>query len=206
MKTYKHITGNNLEQILQNFVKLHQRFSKSYSWNALERKRIFEYNYKYPYCSAYALEPFRFKYKNQIISIQQRIEIIEDRIKYKLSICVGKRKKNIRFIEKLLEPNRDQMRNYKKIKGNKIERTLQDIIAQHEYFKNVYFWKPIGNADGRRAYEEANTRPVVMFKYQGDEITIDQKVHCSCSNIYYCLNIYQNNVKKDIRFIKTLLK
>jgi len=98
------------------------------------------------------------------------------------------------------------VKEIKRIKGSKLETELNDIIAQHERFKNSYFWSPPANAAGRRQYEERNSRQPIIFQYDGSEIEIKQSVSCSCRNIYYNFSVHVDGQKKDIRFLKQLVK
>lgn len=76
--------------------------------------------------------------------------------------------------------------------------TLKDIIATHEKYRKSYFWSSPQNASGRRYMEFDN-------EYNIDGYTIQQKLTCSCRNIYFHTHVYKDGTKKDIRSLKKLL-
>ena len=82
---------------------------------------------------------------------------------------------------------------------------LEGVVAQHEEFKNAYFWTPPKHASERRKMEKQNSR-VLEFDYNGTEYMIDQDVSVSCANVYYTLAVWVGGVKKDIRAVKSLIK
>jgi len=101
---------------------------------------------------------------------------------------------------------RSKMKNQKRLKGTKLEKTLRSIIEQHEKFKNSYFWSPPCGASARRSYEKKHSRGTIEFMLQGVTYTIIQNVDCSCKNIYYRFSVEVNGEGKDIRALKKLFK
>ncbi len=95
------------------------------------------------------------------------------------------------------------MRNYKNIKGNKIEKTIIDYISEHDYHKNCYFWSPPGSASQRRSKEWDRE---LKFKYKGQDVEVSQSVSYSCSNVYYSFCVYVDSLRKNITFLKKLVK
>lgn len=84
---------------------------------------------------------------------------------------------------------------------------LQAIIDLHEKMSKSYFFSPPSVAAKRRKYEEYNSLDTT-FSYNGDTIQVEQTTSCSCRHVYYSVKYYINGicVKKDIRFIKKILK
>ena len=97
-------------------------------------------------------------------------------------------------------------REYKRIRGSKMEQTLKSVIAQHDRFKSAYFWSPPCNANGRRHMERQNTREPISFVFRGSTYSIEQSVDCSCANVYYRFRVFVDGVKRDIRAIKKLVR
>lgn len=97
------------------------------------------------------------------------------------------------------------MKTYKRIKGSKLEKTLKNVIAQHERFKNSYFWTPPQNASGRRQMEKRESREPISFAYGGKKYEIKQAVDCSCKNVYYNFSVHVDDKKKDVRAIRALI-
>ena len=95
------------------------------------------------------------------------------------------------------------MKEIKRIKGTKIEKTLEHILHRHLKYQNCYFWKSPSSAGERRQMEFVTNDEL---KYQGHEYKITQQLHCSCKNIYYSLLVLVDDKKKDIRAIKALVK
>jgi len=94
------------------------------------------------------------------------------------------------------------MRNTTATKTN-----LEQIIALHASMKGCYFYTPPCGATGRRAYEK-NHSLTTEFDVDGQHIRVEQGTSCSCSNVYYSMSIYIDGqkIRKDIRFIKSMLK
>lgn len=77
--------------------------------------------------------------------------------------------------------------------------TLKSIIATHEKYRKSYFWSSPQNASARRYME-------FDLEYNIDGYTIQQKLTCSCRNIYFHTSVVdQDGNKKDIRSLKKLL-
>lgn len=85
------------------------------------------------------------------------------------------------------------------------KKEIDVVIQQHEYMKNVYFWKSPGKASLRRAYEKQHSIKVDGL-YDGKEISLECRVECSCKNIYYKGFFYIDGKKCTIRKVKGLIK
>lgn len=83
--------------------------------------------------------------------------------------------------------------------------SLEDILHRHERFKYSYFFTPPPKESQRRVYERKNTRST-NIKYDGIVYNINQKVICSCINVYYSLDITIDSKKKGVRALKKLHK
>jgi len=95
-------------------------------------------------------------------------------------------------------------KNYKRFKGTKQAKTLQEIVDRHEQFKGAYFWTPPGSANQRRRMEQENTAEA-HFLVNGVEYQVEQSVSCSCRNVYYSLNTLVDGEPKNVRALKALL-
>lgn len=84
---------------------------------------------------------------------------------------------------------------------------LNSIIGLHEEMRNCYFFNSPSHSWGRRAYEDSHSLDTIIFT-DISIIRVVQETRCSCNNVYYSMNIYENGerLNKDIRFIKKLLK
>jgi len=91
---------------------------------------------------------------------------------------------------------------FQKYEGQKIK----DRIDNHEKFKGSYFWSPPQKASARCAYENIHSRSPYKFKKAGKVYEITQEVECTCKNIYYKFSVKVDDVKKDIRALKKLIK
>ena len=96
------------------------------------------------------------------------------------------------------------MRNYKRIKGNKIETAINAILARHDRFKSSYFWSPPGHASSRRQMENRESTSL-SFSLDGTVYDIVQSVTCSCKNVYYSLSIAVDGISKNVRALKKLV-
>ena len=96
------------------------------------------------------------------------------------------------------------MKNYKRIKGSKIEKILVEFVTNHLKYKNTYHWNPPSSARGRRAME-FQVEFDFSFKFQGKHYDLEQSLDCSCSNIYWTSTIHVDGKKSTIRSIKKLL-
>ncbi len=97
------------------------------------------------------------------------------------------------------------MKNQKRMKGTKLESLLNDVIEQHEKFKNSYFWSPPQGASSRRSYEKKFSREPIKFQFQDKLYEIFQEVSCSCKNVYYSFSVRVDDSKKNIRALKKLV-
>lgn len=77
-------------------------------------------------------------------------------------------------------------------------RTYLNLNAK---FKNAYFWSSPFSANQRRSYEEKNS-----FTYEGDGITLNFEVSCSCKNIYINKKITINGETKNATSLKKYIK
>lgn len=85
---------------------------------------------------------------------------------------------------------------------------IEHIIGTHNKYKNSYFWRPGSSANERRNRErEFNNEndDVILITKEGD-VKVTFLYTESCRNVYYALSIEVEGVKKDIRFLKKLLK
>ena len=85
---------------------------------------------------------------------------------------------------------------------------LQKTIICAETYKNVYFWHPESNADGRRRKEKkfAETYQDYEFEYGGNKFEVKYSYSETTGHIYFSLNIYKNGKKSNITSIKNILK
>lgn len=93
-----------------------------------------------------------------------------------------------------------------KIKGID-SKQLDDMIAHWERFKSCYFWSSPGKASSRRAEEERHARHIV-FEVDGETVSYDVQVRCSCRNYYCDRDLYVNGVRKaqGLRYLRKLEK
>ena len=84
---------------------------------------------------------------------------------------------------------------------------LESIIDLHEKMRGSYFYNPPMSASSRRSYEKYNSL-TSEFTFNNQKITVEQNTSCSCKNVYYkmYITIDGQRTKKDIRFIKKILK
>lgn len=61
----------------------------------------------------------------------------------------------------------------------------------HEQMKGSYFYKSPSDANSRRRYEQNHSLKSI-FHYNGNEYEVSQNTTCSCNNIYYKMQIYEN--------------
>jgi len=81
---------------------------------------------------------------------------------------------------------------------------IEKAIAQHEKFKNSYFWTPPSNAGCRRAMERRESWSV-SFTHNGKRYEYVSNVDCSCSNVYYKGFFYVDGERKTVRAFKSLI-
>ena len=80
---------------------------------------------------------------------------------------------------------------------------LDDMIAHWERFASCYFWTPPGSASGRRS-EEARHERHIVFEVDGETVSYDVVVRCSCRNYYCDRDLYVNGQRKaqGLRYLK----
>jgi hypothetical protein len=91
--------------------------------------------------------------------------------------------------------------------SKKARQELERIIETHENYKGSYFFKPAGNADGRRRNEkkfETNNPNVAFLTSQG-LVTVSMGYGESYKNVYYKLYVRLNDQCKTISLIKKIL-
>lgn len=59
---------------------------------------------------------------------------------------------------------------------------VNDIFSQVCKFRNVYFWRPEGSVNARRAMERKESRPLVEWDEGGHHYTAQFDVTCTCSH------------------------
>jgi len=87
--------------------------------------------------------------------------------------------------------------------GRRIKATIENLLIDHEKYKNCYFWSgDNGNcaARSRRAFEVELT-----FYLNGVHYEVYQGFHQSRKNSYYSCKIYRNDKKSSITVLKNLL-
>jgi len=78
-----------------------------------------------------------------------------------------------------------------------------DILNFKSKTDNYYFFRPAGNASGRRRNEDKNSFHMEAI-YNGDTIRVSCSWRESCSNVYREFAITVNGVKKTVRALKKL--
>lgn len=88
------------------------------------------------------------------------------------------------------------------------KKAIVNAIAQHEKYKNSYFWNPGSSSNWRRSNESKfrQNHPEFVLKKGEQLIEVLPEYSESCNHVYYSMSIYVNDKKKDIRAIKSLLK
>jgi len=85
---------------------------------------------------------------------------------------------------------------------------IKSAIETHERYKKSYFWRPGGSASNRHRNEarfEASNPDFQVLTPMG---TVEVIFHYreSCSNVYYSMDVYLDNAKKDVRLLRKLIK
>lgn len=85
---------------------------------------------------------------------------------------------------------------------------LKKTIECAEKYKNVYFWHPESNADGRRRKERkfAETYQDYEFEYGGNKFEVKYSYSETSGHIYFSLDVYKNEQKSNITPIKNIVK
>jgi hypothetical protein len=88
-----------------------------------------------------------------------------------------------------------------------LRNAIENCLAFHEKYKNSYFWTSSGNAAQRRRDEKrfAELNPPFDIVTKNETIQVRPELDISCKNIYYCLSIWVNGEKKNVRIIKGLI-
>ena len=90
----------------------------------------------------------------------------------------------------------------------KAKKVIANTIENHDHFKKAYFWSAARNSHTRRSNEKRFEKDNPSYKLiQGtDIIEVSPSYSESCNNVYYSLNILVNDVVKDVRVLKKILK
>ena len=85
---------------------------------------------------------------------------------------------------------------------------LERIIETHEKYRNAYFFKPSGNASGRRRNEAKfqKNNPDIQFKTNKGTVKVSMDYSESTRNVYYKLTVKLNDQVKNISLIKKILE
>ncbi len=84
---------------------------------------------------------------------------------------------------------------------------LNGVVNTHNKFKGSFFWTSGINACHRRRNEEQFPSTDLKIEMSnGDVVEIEQTYSESAKNCYYSCGIYLNQIKKDIRLVKRLIK
>ena len=86
--------------------------------------------------------------------------------------------------------------------GQKIVRTLKNIISDHDKYQKCYFWSQTGNASSRRRQEFTTE---ISFFFDGVKFEVNQSLSISCKNFYYSCDIRKDGKKSNIKAIKGLI-
>ena len=93
----------------------------------------------------------------------------------------------------------------KKRLSKKAKLIIQNAIDTHEKYKKSYFWNVSGNAASRRNMESKfEGRDFIINLLEG-KLYVTFSFSVSCKNVYYSMNVFLNDNKKDIRFLKKML-
>jgi hypothetical protein len=96
--------------------------------------------------------------------------------------------------------------NAKKRLSQKARGFIQNAINTHEHYKGSYFWKTPSTANQRRGMENAFSGKDFSLETKDGTIEVTFDFSVSCKNVYYSMNVYLNEEKKDIRILRKLLK
>jgi len=95
-----------------------------------------------------------------------------------------------------------KLKNLNNKTGEKIKRTIQEIIDNKEKYKNCYFWNPPMTATQRRNQEFNNE---LEFFLNGKEYKVLQNMTLSCKNYYFKTTVMVDGLQKTITAIKKLI-
>jgi hypothetical protein len=93
-----------------------------------------------------------------------------------------------------------------KIKGiTKSE--LGNVLNQFNRFANTYFWTPPQQASSRRSEERRNSN-FWEFEVDGQNVSCEIKISCSCKNYYSnrIISVAGENKKMMIPYLKKLIE
>lgn len=83
---------------------------------------------------------------------------------------------------------------------------IEKAISMVSEMSNSFFEVAPPTAADRKKYEKAHTL-YYIGTYKGLELKIDFRCRCtSFGNIYFFKNIYYDEMKKDVRFLKKILR
>lgn len=90
----------------------------------------------------------------------------------------------------------------------KAKATIQNAIEQHDKYKKSYFWTPGGSASQRRNNEKRflTIHPSFIIETKLGTIEVSTTYSESCKNCYYGMCVTLDDVSKDVRLLKKLLK
>jgi hypothetical protein len=96
------------------------------------------------------------------------------------------------------------MKNYRRIKGSKVEPLIKAAIALNEKMQGCYYWHPDCHASGRRRNEQRNSMDF-SFRFEGRDYSVVLTTRESCKHVYFRRDIRVDGAKKDIRALKKLV-
>ncbi len=96
------------------------------------------------------------------------------------------------------------MRDYKHIKGTKLEKQIKGALTLHDQMKGAYFYTPPSIASMRRSYEKRNSMNFT-FSFRGDIYEVNLSTDCSCKIVYYKGYFAKNGKTGNVRLLKTLI-
>ena len=94
---------------------------------------------------------------------------------------------------------------YSEVKVNKLIFDIKRIIAHHENMKYSYFRESPRSAEKRRLYEFENSIGL-NFIFDKYDVNLKCLTQCSKKNIYYKWEFIINSERKNITFVKKILK
>ena len=87
-------------------------------------------------------------------------------------------------------------------KGQRVK--VEQALEQHRTFSNAWFFKPLGNASGRRSMERKNNWSV-GFRHEGVRYDYTSAVRCSAKNVYYRGYFQADGERVTVRRFKKLV-
>ena len=95
-----------------------------------------------------------------------------------------------------------KLKNLDNKTGEKIKRTIQEIIDNKEKYKNCYFWRPPMSAVQRR---EKEFEIIIEFFLNNKKYKVLQNMTLSCKNYYFKTTVMVDGLQKTITAIKKLI-